>query len=76
MHRLQGLSKPTEKRAHLQDQVLATLRDRVADIISGTVFLFIGFLACGVAAMRRLLWVWCRTAFRPVFHIWTLLPRI
>lgn len=38
--------------AHLQDQVLVTLRDRVADIISGTVFLFIGFLACGIAAMR------------------------
>jgi phosphoserine phosphatase RsbU/P len=29
------------------------LRNRVADIISGTVFLFIGFLACGIAAMRR-----------------------
>jgi sigma-B regulation protein RsbU (phosphoserine phosphatase) len=29
------------------------LRDRVADIISGTLFVFIGFLACGIAAMRR-----------------------
>ncbi|HXH66355.1 MAG TPA: PP2C family protein-serine/threonine phosphatase [Candidatus Limnocylindrales bacterium] len=29
------------------------LRDRVADVISGTVFLFIGFLAWGIAAMRR-----------------------
>jgi hypothetical protein len=39
--------------AHLQVQALAILSDRVADIISGTVFLFIGFLACGIAAMRR-----------------------
>lgn len=29
------------------------LRDRVADIIFGTVFLFVGFAACGIAAMRR-----------------------
>jgi sigma-B regulation protein RsbU (phosphoserine phosphatase) len=29
------------------------LRDRLADIICGTVFLFVGFAACGIAAMRR-----------------------
>jgi phosphoserine phosphatase RsbU/P len=29
------------------------LRDQVANIISGTVFLFLGFAACGIAAMRR-----------------------
>lgn len=29
------------------------LRDQVADIIFGTVFLFVGFAACGIAAMRR-----------------------
>lgn len=37
----------------MQDQVLATLRGQVADIISGTVFVFVGLLACGIAAMRR-----------------------
>jgi len=39
--------------ARLQDQVLAMLRDQVADIVVGTVFLFVGFAACGIAAMRR-----------------------
>lgn len=29
------------------------LRDQVADIVFGTVFLFVGFAACGIAAMRR-----------------------
>jgi len=37
----------------LQDQALATLRGQVADIISGTVFVFLGLTACGIAAMRR-----------------------
>jgi phosphoserine phosphatase RsbU/P len=37
----------------LQDQVLATLRGYVVDIISGTVFVFLGLTACGIAAMRR-----------------------
>src|SRR5215475_14221193 len=40
-------------RVHLQDQVLAMLRSQVADIISGTVFVFLGLIACGIAAMRR-----------------------
>jgi sigma-B regulation protein RsbU (phosphoserine phosphatase) len=40
-------------RVHLQDQVLAMLRGQVADIISGTVFVFLGLIACGIAAMRR-----------------------
>jgi sigma-B regulation protein RsbU (phosphoserine phosphatase) len=31
---------------------MAIYRDQVADIISGTVFLFVGFAACGIAAMR------------------------
>jgi sigma-B regulation protein RsbU (phosphoserine phosphatase) len=31
---------------------MAMYRDQIADIISGTVFLFIGFAACGIAAMR------------------------
>ena len=39
--------------AHLQDQVLAILRDRVADIIFGTLFLFGGIAACAIAVMRR-----------------------
>jgi len=63
--------------AHLQDHALAILRDSVADIISGTVFLFIGFLACGIAAMRRrsgahiLIWLGLWSAmdgFRPLAH--------
>jgi sigma-B regulation protein RsbU (phosphoserine phosphatase) len=29
------------------------LRDQVADIVFGTVFVFVGFAACGIAAMRR-----------------------
>jgi len=37
----------------LQDQTLALLRDRIADIIIGTVFLFGGLSACAIAAMRR-----------------------
>lgn len=37
----------------LDDQALATLRGQVVDIISGTVFVFLGLIACGIAAMRR-----------------------
>ena len=37
----------------LQDQALALLRDQVARIVFGTVFVFVGFAACGIAAMRR-----------------------
>jgi hypothetical protein len=37
----------------LQDQVLAMFRDQLADIVFGTVFLFGGLSACGIAAMRR-----------------------
>jgi sigma-B regulation protein RsbU (phosphoserine phosphatase) len=36
----------------LQDH-LAMSRDQLADIIFGTVFLFVGLSACGIAAMRR-----------------------
>lgn len=39
--------------ADLTDQVLATLRGEVADIIAGSVFLFIGLAACSIAAIRR-----------------------
>jgi len=39
--------------ARLQDQALATLRGQIIEIISGTVFVFLGFAACGIAAMRR-----------------------
>jgi hypothetical protein len=39
--------------APLQDQALATLRGQIIEIISGTVFLFLGLAACGIAAMRR-----------------------
>ncbi len=38
---------------NLTDQVLATLRGEVADIIAGSVFLFIGLAACSIAAIRR-----------------------
>jgi hypothetical protein len=37
----------------LQDQVPALLRDQLADIIAGGVFLFIGLASCSVAAIRR-----------------------
>jgi phosphoserine phosphatase RsbU/P len=37
----------------LDEQALATLRGQVADIIAGTVFVFVGLAACGIAAMRR-----------------------
>jgi sigma-B regulation protein RsbU (phosphoserine phosphatase) len=37
----------------LQDQVLAMVRDQIAQIVSGTVFLLVGFAACGIAVMRR-----------------------
>jgi sigma-B regulation protein RsbU (phosphoserine phosphatase) len=39
--------------AHLEEQVLAILRDQVGAIILGTIFLFIGLAACGMAALRR-----------------------
>ena len=37
----------------LQDQALATLRGQLIEIISGTVFVFIGLAACAIAAIRR-----------------------
>ena len=37
----------------MQDQALATLRGQIIEIISGTVFVFLGLAACGIAAMRR-----------------------
>jgi sigma-B regulation protein RsbU (phosphoserine phosphatase) len=37
----------------LEDQVLATLRGQLVEIISGTVFVFIGLAACAIAAIRR-----------------------
>jgi len=37
----------------LTDQVLAMLRGQVADIIVGSVFLFIGLATCCIAAIRR-----------------------
>jgi phosphoserine phosphatase RsbU/P len=37
----------------LQDQALATLRGDLVEIISGTVFVFIGFAAGAIAAIRR-----------------------
>ena len=39
--------------ARLQAQPLATLRGQLIDIISGTVFVFLGLAAFGIAAMRR-----------------------
>ena len=37
----------------LEDQVLTLLRGQVGGIMLGTVFLFIGLAACGIAAIRR-----------------------
>jgi sigma-B regulation protein RsbU (phosphoserine phosphatase) len=37
----------------LQYQALATLRGQLIEIISGTVFVFIGLAACAIAAIRR-----------------------
>ena len=37
----------------LNDQVLVMLRGEVADIIVGSVFLFVGLAACSIAAIRR-----------------------
>ena len=36
----------------MDDQVLALLRDQVGIIILGTVFLFVGIVACCIAAIR------------------------
>ena len=38
--------------ARLEDQVLLLLRNQVGGIILGSVFLFIGVAACGIAAIR------------------------
>ena len=51
----------------MQEQALAMVRGQVIDIISGSVFVFLGLAACGIAAMRRssgvrvLIWwgIWC-----------------
>ena len=37
----------------MTDHVVEILRDRIPYILFGTVFLFIGFCVCGIAAMRR-----------------------
>ena len=37
----------------MQDQLLATLREQLVAIISGTIFVFIGFASCLFAAIRR-----------------------
>jgi phosphoserine phosphatase RsbU/P len=37
----------------LQDQLLATLREQLVAIISGTIFVFIGFASCLFGAVRR-----------------------
>ncbi len=37
----------------MEDQVLATLRGQLVEIISGAVFVFIGLAACAIAAIRR-----------------------
>jgi len=37
----------------LEDQVLAILRGQLVNIISGSVFLFMGLAACSIAAIRR-----------------------
>jgi len=39
--------------ALLPDQAIAMIRGHVTDIISGTVFVFVGLAAWGIAAMRR-----------------------
>jgi phosphoserine phosphatase RsbU/P len=52
-----------ESGVHLQDQALTIVRGQVADIISGSIFLFLGLVACGIAAMR-----WRRSGMHAV--IW------
>ena len=37
----------------MEGQVLAMLRDQLANVVLGTIFLFIGFAACSIAAIRR-----------------------
>jgi hypothetical protein len=37
----------------LEDQVVTMLRGQLVEIISGTVFVFIGLAACAIAAIRR-----------------------
>ena len=37
----------------MQNEAVATLRGQVADIVTGTVFLLIGFASCSIAAIRR-----------------------
>jgi hypothetical protein len=37
----------------LTDQILAMLRGQIADIMAGSIFLFIGLAACCIAAIRR-----------------------
>ncbi len=45
------------------------LRDQVAHIVFGTVFLFVGLAACGIAAMRR----WSGTRVLVWLGIWSAL---
>ncbi len=53
----------------MQDQALALLRSEVARIVFGTVFVFVGFAACGIAAMRR----WSGTRVLVWLGIWSAL---
>ena len=36
----------------MEEQVLTMLRDQVGTIMLGTVFLFVGLVACGISAVR------------------------
>ncbi len=36
----------------MEEQVLTMLRDQVGTIMLGTVFLFVGLVACGISAIR------------------------
>jgi hypothetical protein len=37
----------------LEDQVVTMLRGQLVEIISGTIFVFVGLAACAIAAIRR-----------------------
>ncbi len=53
----------------MEDQALAILRDQVAHIVFGTVFVFVGSAACGIAAMRR----WSGTRVLVWLGVWSAL---
>src|SRR5260370_24099281 len=71
----------------MEEQVLTMLRDQVGTIMLGTVFLFVGLVACGLSDMRGrredrilvwfglLTWMWGASILAYAPAVFSMLPR-